>query len=143
AGGCMKLVVFGLSISSSWGNGHATLWRALCRALHRRGHRVVFYERDAPYYRRHRDLAELAGGRLVLYPDWDAVRHDAVRELRDADAAIVTSYCPDALAAAELVHEAPGVGAFYDLDTGVTLDRIGRGRDVEYIGPRGLRDYDV
>ena len=67
----MKLVVFGLAVSSSWGNGHATLWRGLCRALAARGHSVVFYERDMPYYAAHRDLRELPGGRLELYPDWE------------------------------------------------------------------------
>src|SRR5690349_24926401 len=97
--GSVKLVIFGLAISSSWGNGHATLWRGLCRALARRGHRVVFFERDVSYYARHRDLCELPGGRLCLYPDWDAVREDARRELADADVGIVTSYCPDGVAA--------------------------------------------
>ena len=63
----MKLVIFGLSVSSSWGNGHATLWRGLCRALAARGHRVVFFERDTPYYSGHRDLTELPGGELILY----------------------------------------------------------------------------
>src|SRR5437588_1464542 len=94
----MKFVVFGLAISSSWGNGHATLWRGLCRALARRGHAVVFYERDVDYYAMNRDLAELPGGRLVLYPDWDQVVPEATRDLRAADAAIVTSYCPDGIA---------------------------------------------
>src|ERR1051325_10069456 len=57
----MKLVIFGLTISSSWGNGHATIWRGLCRALSRRGTRIVFFERDVPYYSAHRDLYELPG----------------------------------------------------------------------------------
>jgi GNAT superfamily N-acetyltransferase len=66
--GAMRWVVFGLTVSSSWGNGHATLWRGLIRALHRRGHHVTFFERDVPYYRAHRDLTELPeGGQLVLY----------------------------------------------------------------------------
>ncbi len=59
----MKLVIFGLTVSSSWGNGHATLWRGLLRALARRGHRTVFFERDVPYYAFHRDLRELPGDR--------------------------------------------------------------------------------
>src|SRR5207247_10721988 len=66
----MKLVIFGLSVSSSWGNGHATLWRGLCRALAKRGHTVVFFEGDAPYYSEHRDLMEFAGGELVVYLVW-------------------------------------------------------------------------
>ena len=57
----MKLVIFGLSISSSWGNGHATLWRGLCRALIGRGHDVYFFERDVPYYAANRDLLEMPG----------------------------------------------------------------------------------
>ncbi|HSK40804.1 MAG TPA: glycosyltransferase, partial [Arenibaculum sp.] len=66
----MKITVFGLSISSSWGNGHATLWRGLVHALHRRGHRVVFFEHDVPYYAQTRDLTAIPGGGLILYPDW-------------------------------------------------------------------------
>ena len=73
----MKLVVFGLTISSSWGNGHATLWRGLCRALARRGHSVAFFERDVPYYAAARDLFEVPGGELVLYQDWDDIRRKA------------------------------------------------------------------
>ena len=64
----MNLVVFGLAISSSWGNGHATLWRGLCAALAARGHRVTFFERDVAWYAANRDYPELPGGRLVLYP---------------------------------------------------------------------------
>ncbi len=105
----MKLVVFGLSVSSAWGNGHATL-----------------------------------GGRLVLCREWADVLSRAAAELAGADAALVTSYCPDALAAAELVrHAAVPVRAFYDLDTPVTLERIRAGRDVPYIGPDGLRGFDL
>jgi spore maturation protein CgeB len=62
----MKIVVFGLTISSSWGNGHATLWRGLCRALASRGHRVVFFERNVSYYAMNRDLHEVPGGTLIL-----------------------------------------------------------------------------
>src|SRR2546423_4655067 len=92
----MKIVVFGLTITSSWGNGHATLWRGLCKALGRRGCHVVFFERDVPYYAGARDVDEVPGGTLALYPDWESVKARAQRELREADVAIVTSYCPDA-----------------------------------------------
>jgi spore maturation protein CgeB len=139
----MKLVIFGLSISSSWGNGHATLWRGLCRALDRRGHQVHFFERDVPYYANHRDFTEITGGKLHLYSDWVEIRQQAIRELGDADLAMVTSYCPDAIAATDLVLESgAGLTCFYDLDTPVTLNRLESGAAVEYIGPRGLRDFD-
>lgn len=141
----MKLVIFGLSVSSSWGNGHATLWRGLCAALARRGHRVVFFERDVPYYANERDLWELPGGnRLVLYSDWNEVLPEAHRQLRDADVGMVTSYCPDGVPASEVVLDwCPGLRVFYDLDTPVTLSRLERGEPVEYLGPRGLIDFDL
>lgn len=141
----VKLLIFGLAISSSWGNGHATLWRGLCSALLRRGHHVVFFERDVDYYARHRDLTELPpGGRLVLYPSWEEALPTARRELAGADAAIVTSYCPDGVAAGDLVLDSSvPMRAFYDLDTPVTLARLAAGEEVAYIGPRGLRDFDL
>jgi spore maturation protein CgeB len=139
----MKLVIFGLSVSSSWGNGHATLWRGLIRALTRRGHRVVFFERDVPYYAAHRDLAELPEGGLRLYADWEGTVDAARRELADADVGMVTSYCPDGIAATALVLDAPVTRVFYDLDTPVTLDRLAAGEPLPYIGADGLRGFDL
>jgi spore maturation protein CgeB len=139
----MKLVVFGLTISSSWGNGHATLWRGLCNALIRRGHEVVFFERDVPYYAATRDLWELPGGRLHLYPDWADAIPTARLELRDADVGMITSYCADALAAAELLGDSRALRTFYDLDTPVTLDALRNGKPVEYLGERRLQDFDL
>src|SRR6185437_10120893 len=92
----MKLVIFGLTLSSSSGNGHATLWRGLIRALTRRNHDVVFFERDVPYYAEHRDLEALPGANLVLYREWAQVASRALTEARQADVAILSSYCPDA-----------------------------------------------
>jgi spore maturation protein CgeB len=140
----MKLVIFGLSISSSWGNGHATLWRGLVRALIRRGHAVHFFERDVPYYANQRDLTEIPGGALYLYQSWEKIAPVARAELRDADVGMVTSYCPDALPASDLLLDSPSLlRVFYDLDTGVTLRRLEEGEPVEYIGPHGFRDYDL
>ena len=140
----MKVVIFGLTISSSWGNGHATLWRGLVRALAAEGHRVVFYERDVPYYAGNRDLFEIPGGELVLYSEFTDIRRRAERDIDDADAAMVTSFCPDGVAATELVLAARrAVRAFYDLDTPVTLSNLQAGRDLTYIGPRGLADFDL
>src|SRR3954471_5457740 len=99
----MKLVVFGLAISSAWGNGHATLWRGLCRALHADGHEVVFFERDVPYYAHHRDFYQADWCSLVLYSEWSDVAGLARDEVASADAAIVTSYCPDGRTASQLV----------------------------------------
>jgi spore maturation protein CgeB len=137
----MRIVVFGLAVSSSWGNGHAALWRALIRALHAQGHQVTFFERDAPYYAEHRDLTELPGGTLVLYEEWDEAR--ARRACDGADVAMVTSYCPDAIAATTVTLDSRALRCFYDLDTPVTLAQLESGEPVTYIGPAGLRDFDL
>lgn len=140
----MKIVIFGLTVSSTWGNGHATLWRGLCSALVRRGHRVVFFEQDVPYYAENRDMNELLGGALVLFRDWSAAIVEAERQLADADAGLVTSFCPYGLAATELLlNSRAACKAFYDLDTPITLARLGSGETTPWIGPRGLRDFDV
>lgn len=140
----MKIVVFGLTISSSWGNGHATLWRGLCRTLAKRGHRVVFFEKDAPYYATNRDFFEIPGGDLILYKDWAGIHVRAEAELKDADAAMVTSYCPDGIAAGHLVLMASRAArVFYDLDTPVTFSRLDAGEPISYIGPSGLAGFDL
>jgi spore maturation protein CgeB len=140
----VRLVVFGLAVSSSWGNGHATLWRGLARALHRRGHRLMFFEHDQPYYAQHRDLAELPGMDLCLYPSWPEVRARAAAALAGADVAVVTSYCPDAAAATELaLSSTAAVRCYYDLDTPVTLAALARGETVPYLPPGGLGGFDL
>lgn len=140
----MKIVIAGLTISSSWGNGHATLWRGLCRALARRGHRIVFFEKDVDYYARHRDMVELAGVDLVLYKDFQTIRSRLAEEFGAADAAILTSYCPDAISVSEvLLSSKAKIKCFYDLDTGVTLDTLESGRRPAYVSKRGFADFDL
>lgn len=140
----MKLVIFGLTVSSSWGNGHATIWRALCRALGRQGHRITFFERDVSYYAQHRDLQKTDGYELVLYPNWQKISAAAEQAVASADAAMVTSYCPDGRAASDMILQARvPLRIFYDLDTPVTLERLRRGEEVEYIPPYGLEPFDL
>jgi spore maturation protein CgeB len=140
----MKLVVFGLTVTSSWGNGHATLWRGLLEALAHLGHRVTFFEKDVPYYAWHRDRRDFPGHRLVLYPDWAEALSLAKTELAAADVAMVTSYCPDGVPASELVLDTAGpLKTFYDLDTPVTLERLRAGERVPYLPASGLAGFDL
>ncbi len=138
----MRLVVLGLSLSSSWGNGHATTFRALLKAFAARGHDILFLERDVPWYARQRDLANPDYCQLAFYADLD----DLTRwsgEIAAADAVIVGSYVPDGVAVGRFVQEkARGVTAFYDIDTPVTLAKLARG-DFEYLSPEGIPGYDV
>lgn len=145
----MRIAIFGLTVSSSWGNGHATTWRGVLRALHAAGHRVTFFERDVPYYAAQRDLPAAPFVDLVLYDDWDAVRGAARRTVADSDVAIVTSYCPDGLDAARLVlDQARALRAFYDIDTPVTLaalaaDGIAVTDGARYLTPDLIPEYDL
>jgi spore maturation protein CgeB len=140
----MKLVIFGLTITSAWGNGHATVLRGLLRALVARKHHVVFFEQDVPYYAHSRDLTAIPGVDLQLYARWQEAAPRAKRHLRDADVGMVISFCPDGRAATDLMVEAgTAVTVYYDLDTPVTLARLAEGEKLAYIGPRGLRDFDL
>ncbi len=140
----MKIVIFGLSVTSSWGNGHATLLRGLFRALHHMGHEIHFFERDTPYYAAHRDLATLPSATIHLYSDWDAIVQEACRELSDADVGMVTSYCQDGRAASELVRDSRlWRKAFYDMDTPVTLSQLDKGESVPYLPNGGFAGFDI
>jgi len=138
----VKLVVLGLSLSSSWGNGHATTYRALLNAFAGRGHAVTFLERDQPWYAEHRDLAAPDWCRLTLYANTPAL--DAHRaEIAAADAVIVGSYVADGPAIIAKVQAwAHGVTAFYDIDTPVTLAKLAAG-DHEYLAPDNIPGFDV
>ena len=141
----MHVVIFGLTVTSSWGNGHATLWRSLIRAMARRGHSVVFYEKDVPYYAGARDAWDVpAGVRVRLYESAAEIVHEAEHEFADADLAICTSFCPDGILASEIIlNSCAGVRVFYDMDTPVTLDRLRGAHAVEYLPPGGLSDFDL
>ena len=139
----MKLVIFGLTVSSSWGNGHATLWRGLCKWLSRQGHEVTFFEHDVAYYASHRDLVKPQNYQLRLYSDWNEVCASASEQVRNSDAAIVTSYCPDAKNASDIVLSSRAVKVYYDLDTAVTLEKLKAEDRVDYIPREGLSGFDL
>jgi spore maturation protein CgeB len=140
----MKIVVCGLSISSAWGNGHATLLRGLFRALHDDGHDIHFFERDTPYYAANRDADHFEFVDLHLYSAWTDVLPALRRHLGDADAAMVTSYCADGVSASHLITSSNiPRSIFYDMDAPVTLSRLERGENVEYIPPEGLGAFDL
>ncbi|MBI2678506.1 MAG: glycosyltransferase [Candidatus Koribacter versatilis] len=140
----MKLVIFGLAVTSSWGNGHATTFRSLCRALAARGHKIVFYERDAHWYRDNRDLPHPEFCQLRLYDDWKKTLPQVRRDLRDADVAMVGSYFPDGIAAnQEMLDAARPVKTFYDIDTPITVAALRMQGATEYLLAEQLRDFDI
>jgi spore maturation protein CgeB len=139
----LQIVVLGLSITSSWGNGHATTFRGLVKGLARRGHRVLFLERDMPWYADNRDLPEPPFGTTVLYRDLQELSDCWTRAVRQADLVIVGSYVPEGIDVASWVlRTATGVRAFYDIDTPVTLAKLAAG-DFEYLTPELIPQFDL
>lgn len=121
----LSIVILGLSITSSWGNGHATTFRALVRELHARGHEVLFLERDQPWYAENRDLPHPPHGRTRIYRSVEELRDCYRAEVRAADAVIVGSYVPEGIAVGNWVlANAKGLTAFYDIDTPITVARL-------------------
>jgi spore maturation protein CgeB len=139
----LDVVVLGLSITSSWGNGHATTYRALLKGLATRGHRVLFLERDKPWYADNRDLPKPNFCKVALYDSLDALADTHAATVRRADLVIVGSYVPDGAAVGEWVQKtADGVTAFYDIDTPVTVARLERG-DTEYLSAATVPGFDL
>lgn len=119
----MKIAILGLTITSSWGNGHATTYRSLCKALQKRGHTIDFLEKDVEWYRSNRDLPEPTFCTAHLYEDWKVDgRPLALRLASTADVIVLGSYFPDGIAAADLLFEQIRTPVlFYDIDTPITL----------------------
>jgi spore maturation protein CgeB len=139
----LRIVIIGLTITSSWGNGHATTYRGLVRELVRRKHRVLFLERDAEWYAANRDLPVPPFGQTVLYTTVPELRDRFAAEIRDADLVVVGSYVPDGIEIGEWVSSsATGVTAFYDIDTPVTLADLGAGR-CQYLTPGLVARYHL
>lgn len=139
----MDIVILGLSITSSWGNGHATTFRGLVRELEAQGHRVTFLERDVPWYAAHRDLPQPPYCRAELYTDLPDLRQRFAGHVARADAVIVGSYVPEGAAVGEWVQQtARGITGFYDIDTPVTLARLAAD-DCEYLDARLIPGYDI
>jgi spore maturation protein CgeB len=139
----VRIVFLGLSITSSWGNGHATNYRALVRELDRRGHDVVFLERDVPWYAAERDLPDPPWGRTALYRSVAELEARFAGDVRAADLVVLGSYVPDGTEVGRwLLGTATGATAFYDIDTPVTLAKLGRG-DEEYLSRDLIGRFDL
>jgi spore maturation protein CgeB len=123
-----RIVIIGLSITSSWGNGHATTYRALARYLGAGGHDVLFLERDVEWYAQNRDMPAPLGAHACLYRSLAELQSRFTATIAEADLVIVGSYVPEGAAIGQWVtRTAKGVTAFYDIDTPVTLAKLDNG----------------
>lgn len=139
----MKFVIIGLSVTSSWGNGHATTYRALLKELNSLGHDILFLEKDVSWYSENRDMPDPDFCRLGLYTTNTALKENYADEVAEADVVIVGSYVQQGVAVGNwAIDTARGVTAFYDIDTPVTLAKLER-EDYEYIDPALIKRYDL
>ena len=139
----MRIVFLGLSITSSWGNGHATNYRALVRALDARGHDLLFLERDVPWYATRRDLPAPPWGRAELYGSLAELRARFGADVREAELVMIGSYGPEGVAVAEWALDvAQGPVVFWDIDTPVTVAKLEQGDD-EYLSPALVPRFDL
>lgn len=140
----MKITIFGLTLSSSWGNGHATPYRAILRALHALGHRITFFEKDVDYYARRRDFTECEYCNLVLYSTWDDVRPWALREAAASDVVVTGSYLPEgARINDETLELSQPLHVFYDLDAPVTLAGLEAAPGLDYLRGYQMPEFDL
>lgn len=137
----LNIVIFGLSITSSWGNGHATTYRALLKALAKRGHRIIFFERDVPWYAANRDMPKVPRCELFLYSDLSEITRRYLRIINQGDFIIVGSYVPQGIELAnKLFSIAQCPVGFYDIDTPVTIADLRRGK-CQYLCANQIRRY--
>jgi spore maturation protein CgeB len=139
----LHILFFGLTISSSWGNGHATPYRAIVKALYERGVRPVFYEHDVSYYAKHRDFGTSNYCELVFYQNWDSIRHQALARAQKADVVVTASYLPEGARISEELLGVDGpLHVFYDLDTPITLNALLNG-GVDYLRTSLIAEFDL
>ena len=140
----MKIVVFGLSVTSTWGNGHGTTYRALLRSLYERGHDITFFEKDVEWYASNRDLPNPDFCRVILYDDWNNALPQVRREIRDADVSVIGSYFPDGIRAIDEMLDADiAVKAFYDIDTPITVKKLREEGSADYLAARQIPALDL
>lgn len=140
----LTIVILGLSITSSWGNGHATTYRGLVKELERRGHDVTFLERDVPWYGgANRDMPNPPYGRTFLYSDYADLTGRFAGVVRQADVVILGSYVAEGTRVARwMLETATGLTAFYDIDTPITVAKLAAG-DEEYLSPAEVPRFDI
>ncbi len=138
----MKILILGLSVTSSWGNGHATTYRALGKALHARGHHIIFVEKDVAWYRDRRNLPAPAFCDVRLYEDWEDEQWRTLQDAKDADVVVIGSYFPDAIVAADMLFERTNTPIlFYDIDTPVSMAALRRDGTAEYLRADQVSHY--
>lgn len=139
----LDIIIIGLSLSSSWGNGHATTYRSLIKGLHGEGHEVTFLEQEVEWYASNRDITSSPHCSLHFYDNLDDLKKKFREKIRFADVVIIGSYVQEGVQVSEFVlRNAEGIVAFYDIDTPITLTKLNM-NDYEYIHPDQIPEFDI
>jgi spore maturation protein CgeB len=125
----MNIAFFASSLVSAYWNGAATYYRGVVRALHKRGHRVTFYESDAYDRQKHRDIPDPPWADVVVY---SAQGQDDVRRMlrRAASADLIIKASGNGVFDQLLesgvleLKRSSNIVAFWDVDAPATLDRV-------------------
>jgi spore maturation protein CgeB len=137
------IVILGLSITSSWGNGHATTYRGLVKGLAQREHKVLFLEREADWYSQNCDEPHPQGCVTVIYQSFEELISKFEKQIVQARLVIVGSYVPEGIEIGNWITSvAKGHTAFYDIDTPVTMSLLEKGA-AEYLTPELISRYDA
>ena len=140
----MKIVFYGLSITSSWGNGHATTYRSLLKALAKRGHRIEFVEKDVEWYRSNRDMLDPGFCTVKLYESWEQNSMSILATSADADVIVIGSYFPDAIKVAEALFSSGRCPIlFYDIDTPITLAALRSSGATDYLCAELIQNFSA
>ncbi len=99
----VKIVFLGLSITSSWGNGHATTYRGLDSRFAERGHEVLVSGERCSVVRGQSRPAHPPYGKAELYGSSEELKDQFRQRDRRADLTMVGSYVPEGVAVGEWV----------------------------------------
>jgi spore maturation protein CgeB len=139
----LKIVILGLSITSSRGNDHGAIYRGLIRELAARGHDVLFLERAAEQSAPNGDVPSPTCGRMEFYGDVKDLKQRFGSEIRGVDFVMVGSCVQEGIAIGEWVTRvAKGATAFYDIDAPATMANLIRG-EVDYISSTLIPRYEI
>lgn len=139
-----SIAFFGSSLVSAYWNGAATYYRGIIRALHRRGHRVTFYEPDAYDRQQNRDIPDPPWARVVVYEASEQALFRSLEQARSADVLVKASgvgIFDDILEEAVPDYTRPGaLSIYWDVDAPATLASLAENPDAPL--HRAIPRYD-
>jgi spore maturation protein CgeB len=121
------MAFFGSSLVSAYWNGAATYYRGMIRGLHALGYEITFFEPDAYERQTHRDIADPAWARVVVYENSAPGLASALDSARGADVVVKASGVGvfDRELEECIAHWPGGaLKVFWDVDAPATLDRL-------------------